>query len=70
MAFPSVASQLGKARVTCGQPEVEAIGMDQDIDEVAIVERGCGRERVGWGFVFAATAYNLTRLPKRLAQAK
>lgn len=26
-----------------------------------------GRERVGWAFTFAATAYNLTRLPKLLA---
>ena len=25
-----------------------------------------GRERVGWAFTFAATAYNLTRLPKLL----
>jgi len=28
-----------------------------------------GRERVGWAFTFAATAYNLTRLPKLLATA-
>ena len=27
--------------------------------------RGC--DRVGWAFSFAATAYNLTRLPKLLA---
>ena len=26
-----------------------------------------GRDRVGWAFTFAATAYNLTRLPKLLA---
>jgi hypothetical protein len=26
-----------------------------------------GRDRVGWAFSFAATAYNLTRLPKLLA---
>ena len=25
-----------------------------------------GRERVGWGFTFAAAAYNLARLPKLL----
>ena len=29
-----------------------------------------GRERVGWAFTFAATAYNLTRLPKLLAVAE
>jgi transposase len=28
-----------------------------------------GRERVGWAFTFAATAYNLARLPKLLAAA-
>lgn len=27
-----------------------------------------GRDRVGWAFTFAATAYNLTRLPKLLAE--
>jgi transposase len=26
----------------------------------------CGRERVGWAFTFAATAYNLARLPRLL----
>jgi hypothetical protein len=29
--------------------------------------RGC--DRVGWAFSFAATAYNLTRLPKLLASS-
>jgi len=28
-----------------------------------------GRERVAWGFTFAATAYNLVRLPKLLEAA-
>ena len=28
--------------------------------------RGC--DRVGWAFTFAAAAYNLTRLPKLLAE--
>ena len=27
-----------------------------------------GRDRVGWAFVFAATAYNLVRLPKLIAE--
>ncbi|MCG2672950.1 IS5/IS1182 family transposase, partial [Bradyrhizobium sp. GCM10023182] len=27
-----------------------------------------GRDRVGWAFTFAATAYNLVRLPKLIAE--
>src|ERR1700690_3796965 len=27
-----------------------------------------GRDRVGWGFTFAAAAYNLARLPKVIAE--
>ena len=29
-----------------------------------------GRDRVGWGFTFAAAAYNLVRLPKLIAEAR
>jgi hypothetical protein len=29
-----------------------------------------GRDRVGWGFTFAAAAYNLVRLPKLIAQVR
>ena len=46
-----------------------AVGTIKSIKMVAGLEqtkfRGC--DRVGWAFSFAATAYNLTRLPKLLA---